>query len=103
MKLTVRFLAIAACLFTAVTAADAKKFSYPSVDKEWFSVDIPADWNPEVDDEESLEATSPDEEAYLAFWVLKGAKEIKGLEFTNVEGANQFVRRAYRAGWEKFA
>jgi hypothetical protein len=26
-----------------------------------------------------------------------------GLKFTNVEAANQFVRRAYRAGWERFA
>ena len=23
-----------------------------------------------------------------------------GLKFTNVEAANQYVRRAYRAGWE---
>jgi hypothetical protein len=29
--------------------------------------------------------------------------DAKGLKFTNVDAANQFVRRAYRAGWEKFA
>ena len=26
-----------------------------------------------------------------------------GLKFTNVEAANQFVRRKYRDGWEKWA
>lgn len=79
MKLTLRLLVLTACFLTAISA-HAKKFSYPNADKEIFSVDIPADWKPKVDDDESLEATSPDEEAYLAFWVLKGAKEIKGLE-----------------------
>ena len=79
MKLAIRFLTLAVCLFTALSA-HAKRFSYPSAAKEWFSVEIPEDWKPKVDDEETLEATSPDEEAYLAFWVLKGAKEVKGLE-----------------------
>ena len=79
MKLPLRLLVLAAVVCTAFSA-HAKKFSYPNADKEVFSVDIPADWNPKVDDEASLEATSPDEEAYLAFWVLKGKAEIKGLE-----------------------
>jgi hypothetical protein len=78
MKLSIPFLALAICLLTALSA-DAKRFSYPSTAKEMFSVEIPDNWKPEVDDEETLEATSPDEEAYLAFWVLKGAKEVKGL------------------------
>lgn len=79
MKLALRLLTVAACLLTAVSA-HAKKFSWPNADKEVFSVDIPADWKPEVGEDESLEATSPDEEAYLAFWVLKGGKEVEGLE-----------------------
>jgi hypothetical protein len=79
MKIAIRLLTLAVCLITALSA-HAKRFSYPSAAKEWFSVEIPDDWKPKVDDEETLEATSPDEEAYLAFWVLKGSKEVKGLE-----------------------
>lgn len=78
MKLSIPFLALVISLVTALSA-DAKRFSYPSAAKEWFSIEIPDTWRPKVDDEETLEATSPDEEAYLAFWVLKGAKEVKGL------------------------
>ena len=80
MKYTLRFLALATICLLSVLPAQAAKFSYPSEDKEWFTVDIPASWKPEVGDDESLEATSPDEDAYLAFWVLKNAKEVDHLD-----------------------
>ncbi len=79
MKLLLRLFVVAAC-FVAALPTHAKKFSYPSADKEIFSIDIPGDWKPKLDADESLEATSPDAEAYLAFWVLKGTKEIKNVQ-----------------------
>jgi hypothetical protein len=80
MKRILRIALLVTTVFLAVVPTQAAKFSYPSEDKEWFTVDIPASWKPEVGDDESLEATSPDEDAYLAFWVLKNAKEIDHLD-----------------------
>jgi hypothetical protein len=79
MRTVVRHIALAACLF-ATLPVHAAKFSYPSEDKEWFTVDIPQTWKPEVDSDGTLEATEPDDEAYLAFWTLESEEEIKTLD-----------------------
>ncbi len=78
MKLSLRLLTLATAFLLSVPAF-AAKFSYPDEDKEWFTVDIPASWKPEVADDGTLEATSPDEDAYLAFWTLENEKEIESL------------------------
>jgi hypothetical protein len=79
MHTFIRTFAAAACLFAALPV-NAARFSYPSEEKEWFTVDIPAAWKPEVDDDGTLEAESPDEDAYLAFWTLESEDEIKTLD-----------------------
>ena len=80
MKLSLLLLTLAGCLLTA-SPSFAAKFSYPDEENEWFTVDIPATWKPEINDEDkSLEATSPEEDAYLAFWVLKSKKEIENID-----------------------
>lgn len=79
MKIALRVLALAACLLPC-SPAFAAAFSYPSEENEWFTVNIPASWKPEINDEDkSLEATSPEGDAYLAFWVLKNKKEIANI------------------------
>jgi len=79
MKTALHLLTLAAFL-TSALPVQAAKFSYPSEDKEWFTVDIPASWKPEVDDDGTLEAESPDDDAYLAFWTLEGEDDIKTLD-----------------------
>jgi hypothetical protein len=79
MKHCIALLTLVA-FFSSTLPASAALFAYPSEDKAWFIVDIPAAWKPVIDDDQTLEATSPDEDAYLAFWVLKGKTEIAGLE-----------------------
>jgi hypothetical protein len=79
MKAALRLLALAACLLPA-SPSFAAKFSYHDEENEWFTVNIPATWKPEINDEDkSLEANSPEADAYLAFWVLKNKKEIENI------------------------
>lgn len=79
MKNIVRIIALAACMQLTLPA-NAAKFSYPSEDKEWFTVDIPAAWKPEIDEDGTLEAVTPDDDAYLAFWVIESEDEIESLD-----------------------
>lgn len=79
MKITHSLVALAALLLPALSAS-AAKFPYPDEENPWFTVDIPATWKPALSDDQSLEATSPDEAAYLAFWVLKDKKAIDNLD-----------------------
>ena len=79
MKSLCSFFALTA-LFLSTLPASGAKFSYPTEEKPWFTVEIPATWKPALSDDESLEASSPEEDAYLRFWVLRGKKEIPGLE-----------------------
>lgn len=79
MKIALRLTLLAAFLLAALPA-QAAKFSYPSEDKEWFTVDIPQTWKPEVDDDGTLEATAPEGDGYLAFWTLESEDEIKTLD-----------------------
>jgi hypothetical protein len=77
---TALHLSILAAFLCAALPAKAAKFSYPDEDKEWFTVDIPASWKPEVDDDGTLEATAPEGDGYLAFWTLESEDEIKTLD-----------------------
>lgn len=79
MKTALHLLTLAAFL-TSALPVQAAKFSYPSEDKEWFTVDIPASWKPEIDDDGTLEANAPEDDAYLAFWTLEGEDDIKTLD-----------------------
>lgn len=79
MKL-LRFLPLLVLCALSLSSVRAEQFFYPKKDSAWFSVNIPDDWKPEVSDDETLEATSPDEQGYLAFWVLKDKSDFKTLE-----------------------
>ncbi len=63
-------------LFTvaAATVAYAETFSYPAGGAPIFSVDVPNGWKPKANKKGRVEATSPDEDAYVELWVLKGKK-----------------------------
>lgn len=78
MNNALRLTAFAACLLTTFPI-QAARFSYPSEDKEWFTVDIPASWKPEIDDDGTLSASSPDDDAYLAFWTVETKDDINSL------------------------
>lgn len=72
-------LALAALTFAFTVSAHAGTFYYPTKDAPWFTVDIPDGWHPKIEDE-TLEASAPDNVAYLAFWVLKDKAD-----FANVD------------------
>jgi hypothetical protein len=91
MKNIRKIIACTALLISVLPALGAT-FSYPSEEKPWFTVDIPATWKPALAEDESLEATSPEEDAYLTFWVLKGKKEIVGLEKDIAELLKELVK-----------
>ena len=61
----------------AATVARAETFSYPAGGPPVFSVDVPNGWKPKANKEGRVEATSPDEDAYVELWVLKGKKADK--------------------------
>ena len=63
-------------LFTVAAAATvrAETFSYPAGGTPIFSVDVPNGWKPKANKQGRVEATSPDEDAYVELWVLKGKK-----------------------------
>ena len=49
----------------------ASTMSVPNEEHPAYTVDIPSDWNPKVDKEdESVEATEPDNHVYVAGWVV---------------------------------
>lgn len=60
--------------------------SVPSAEKPEYTFEVPSGWKPKADsDDESVEASSPDEHAYLMAWTVKGEDEkalAKDLETT---------------------
>ena len=65
-------LALLALLAVVATGARAETFSYPDSDNSVFSVDIPSDWKPKENKQGRIEASSSEDDAYVALWVLKG-------------------------------
>src|SRR3954465_4434824 len=59
--------------------ARAETMSVPSAAKPAFTFDVPSDWKPKGDpNDESVEATAPNDAAYLLAWVRK-TSDVKGL------------------------
>lgn len=69
----------ALCLLT-VCASDAATFYYPKQESALFSIEVPDDWKPEVLDDGSLEAYSPDDKGYLNSWILKDREDFDSLD-----------------------
>ena len=61
-----------ALLAAAAAGARAETFYYPNAESPVFSVDIPNDWKPKENMQGRIEAGSPEDDAYVALWVLKG-------------------------------
>lgn len=74
MKFTQVVFVVAALAFALPARGDT--MSVPSKEKPAFTVDIPSGWKPKADvEDESVEATAPDDHAYLSAWVAKGSDE----------------------------
>jgi hypothetical protein len=88
MKFTqVAFVAAVAVAFALPAHADT--MPVPTKEAPAFTVDVPSSWKPKADTaDESVEATAPDDHAYLSAWISKSsepkAKEnfVKDLEAT---------------------
>jgi hypothetical protein len=77
MKITkiVQFTCVAVALGLAMPAR-GDTMSVPSKEKPAFTVEIPAGWKPKGDpNDESVEASEPDNKAYLVAWVTKASDE----------------------------
>ena len=77
MKMTkIVQLTFAAVALSLAIPAKADTMSVPSKEKAAFTVDIPAGWKPKGDaNDESVEASQPDNKAYLVAWVTKASDE----------------------------
>ena len=77
MKITkiVQFTFVAVVLGLAMPAR-GDTMSVPSKEKPAFTVEIPAGWKPKGDpNDESVEASEPDNKAYMVAWVTKASDE----------------------------
>lgn len=76
---------VAAAVAVALPAF-ADTMSVPSKEKPAYTFDVPSSWKPTGNtDDESVEATAPDNHAYLSAWIAKGSDEkaiIKDMETT---------------------
>ena len=87
MKTTkiVQFTFAAVALALALPAR-AETMSVPSAETPEYTFEVPSGWKPKGDtDDESVEANSPDDHAYLMAWVVKGEDQkslAKDLETT---------------------
>ena len=78
---TTLYLTVMLAAFGTASALRAETMSVPSAEKPAFTFDVPADWNPKLDeDEETVEATAPDEHVFLSSWLVTdaGIKDLKG-------------------------
>ena len=60
---------LVAVLGLSLASARAEIFAYPSSDDAKFAIEVPDDWEPEVDEEGSLFAMSPDETGWVYGWI----------------------------------
>ena len=76
----------AAVALALITPARGETMSVPSKEKPEFTFEVPSGWKPKGDtDDESVEASSPDDHAYLMAWIVKASDEkalAKDLETT---------------------
>jgi hypothetical protein len=72
------------CTLLAIVAlsgvqASAKTLHFPNKGDTMFNITIPDDWAPEKDEDEIVEATSPDEHVYMSIWELESKEDVKSL------------------------
>lgn len=76
MKFILTFVTI---IVLSGTQAFAKTLHFPNKGDTMFTITIPDDWEPEKDDDDVLEATSPKEHIYLAVWELENKEDVNTL------------------------
>ena len=72
-------LAIFAILALSGIQGIAKTLPFPGKGDAMFIITIPDDWEPEKDEDNVLEALSPDEHVYIAAWELEDNEDVKSL------------------------
>ena len=69
---------IAAALAFALPAR-ADTMSVPSKEKPAYTFDVPSGWKLKANvEDESVEATAPNDHAYLSAWIAKGTGALRG-------------------------
>lgn len=76
MKSTIAIIAI---LALSGVQGIAKTLPFPGKGDTMFSITIPDDWEPEKDEDNILEALSPDEHVYISVWELEDQEDVKTL------------------------
>jgi hypothetical protein len=67
-------LAVTALITLGAASAFSNTMSVPNDEHASFTVDVPANWTPKVDkNDESLDATAPDNHVYLSSWLVTDA------------------------------
>lgn len=67
---------VVAVAFALGLPARADTMSVPSKEKAAYTFDVPSAWKPKADvEDESVEASAPDDHAYLSAWIAKGSDE----------------------------
>ena len=69
----------AAVALALMSPARGETMSVPSAEKVEYTFEVPSGWKPKGDTaDESVEASSPDDHAYLMAWIVKG-EDLKAL------------------------
>jgi hypothetical protein len=71
---------VLAVLLLGTGMVEAVTFFYPNKEAALFSMEVPDTWKPELLDDGSLEAYSPDEKGYMCAWILKSSADFEKLE-----------------------
>lgn len=72
--------AVLAFSLLGLGVSQAATFYYPKQEGALFSIQVPDDWKPEILEDGSLEAYSPDEKGYINAWILKSKEDYENLE-----------------------
>ena len=84
-KKIAQFTVVAVALALGLPAR-ADTMSVPTKEKPAYTIDVPSSWKPKGNiEDESVEATAPDDRAYLSAWIAKGSDQqaiIKDMETT---------------------
>ncbi len=66
-----RLLATLAALFCILSpSVQAEKLTFPNTGEAMFQITIPDSWSPDIDEDDVVEATSPEENISLSIWKI---------------------------------
>jgi hypothetical protein len=88
-KSTILLLAL---LGLSLSTAYAEDFKFPEEGKTLLTVSIPDSWDPEFDDDGTLEAEDDDENAYLAIWEEDTTAELSKVAEDIDEILNEYAK-----------